>query len=57
MALKALCELCKEESGRGRREVVWLLAQKYVYYVVDIIDHPSVSSQSMRLFYLFLSTF
>ncbi|EYB92909.1 hypothetical protein Y032_0189g1226 [Ancylostoma ceylanicum] len=44
MALKSLCELCKEESGRGKREVVWILAQKYVYYIVDVIDHSTSSS-------------
>ncbi|WKX88882.1 hypothetical protein Q1695_008485 [Nippostrongylus brasiliensis] len=38
-ALMSLCELSNDE--RGRREVVWTLAQKYLYYLTDIIEYTS----------------
>ncbi|KAK5974745.1 hypothetical protein GCK32_002983 [Trichostrongylus colubriformis] len=43
-ALMSLYELCNDTSGRGQREVVWILAQKYVYYIMDIIEYASAHS-------------
>ncbi|KAK6028530.1 hypothetical protein OSTOST_05419, partial [Ostertagia ostertagi] len=43
-ALMSLSELCNDPSGRGQREVVWILAQKYVYYIMDIIEYASAHS-------------
>lgn len=48
-ALLSLCELCNETSGRGQREVVWVLAQKYMYYLMDIIEYACVSNLELCL--------
>ncbi|KAK6726422.1 hypothetical protein RB195_004628 [Necator americanus] len=37
-ALISLCELCNEANGRARREVIWILAQKYIHYISDAIE-------------------
>ncbi|KJH45018.1 hypothetical protein DICVIV_08944 [Dictyocaulus viviparus] len=42
--LLSLCELCNEISGIGKQEVIWMLAQKYLYYLMDIIEHTASSS-------------
>ncbi|KAJ1349593.1 hypothetical protein KIN20_005185 [Parelaphostrongylus tenuis] len=46
-SLLSLCELSNDTDGIGRREVVWMLAQKYVYYLMDIIEHTA-SSRDLR---------
>ncbi|KAK6046925.1 hypothetical protein COOONC_15569 [Cooperia oncophora] len=43
-ALMSLCELCNDTTGRGLREVVYILAQKYVYYIMDIIEYAAAHS-------------
>lgn len=47
-ALLSLCELCNETSGRGQREVVWVLAQKYMYYLMDIIEYACAHSSARK---------
>uniref|UniRef100_A0A7I4XVS0 HECT domain-containing protein n=1 Tax=Haemonchus contortus TaxID=6289 RepID=A0A7I4XVS0_HAECO len=43
-ALMSLCELCNDTNGGGQREILWALAQKYVYYIMDIIEYAAAHS-------------
>ncbi|VDM71983.1 unnamed protein product [Strongylus vulgaris] len=39
--LTLLCELCNE--NKGRKEVIWAFSQKYLYHLVDIVNHASTN--------------